>query len=238
MLKNVKRILLVLAALILLSTAATPVTVFASASDGSPVVLKDTGIERVVQTVTDGVVTKAVYNKKLNLLTIEETGHKPVTYNMTELTRQAVADELITVSPEEPQLGMLAATTKQKTFMNYEYIITHGSTEKWELRRPKEDSLFKYYYKKVNRTASNKGNLASFQTAVENINYYEFKAIGSSLTSLGLSWLSFILSVPTAGAGTLTAGLAALGAYGTALDSLVKLHRHANLANTYYHRVK
>lgn len=49
-----------------------------------------------------------------------------------------------------------------------------------------------------------------------------------------MSWLAFILSVPTAGAGTLTAGLAALGAYGATLDSLLKIHQNAKLARGIY----
>ncbi|WP_243292168.1 geobacillin-26 family protein [Bacillus sp. FJAT-47783] len=96
-------------------------------------------------------------------------------------------------------------------------------------------SIFnKYYYKNVTRTSSNGSSLLKYQKYVENINYYEWKAIGGTLTTIGMSWLAFILSVPTAGAGTLTAGLAALGAYGATLDSLLKIHQNAKLARGIY----
>lgn len=218
-------------------------------------VLTDNAEERVVLTTQDGIVTKATFNKELNTLIIEEEGEDEVALNIGELSEEYIETDAIdavgsglfeqtvtrgiSLSPPVSGVDLMATTptTKQNTFINYEYTITHSSPEKWQLRRPNGESLVKYYYKNTTRTSSNASNLASFQTAVENIDYYEKRAIGTALTSLGLSWLAFILSVPTAGSGTLTAGLAALGAYGAALDALVKLHRNANLASTYYHRI-
>lgn len=83
----------------------------------------------------------------------------------------------------------------------------------------------------------NSSNLSDFQKNVDTIDYLEWKLFGSTLSAIGLSYLSFILSIPTAGAGTLTAGLAALGAYEIALESLVKLAQHANSARIYYFRL-
>ncbi|MDQ0227292.1 geobacillin-26 family protein [Metabacillus niabensis] len=176
----------------------------------------------------------ATFDKETNILTIEEEGKEKVVLDLGDISKDYVADETISTSPK---VRAAASTTKQNTFINFEYTITHGSKEKWQLRRPKENSLVNYYYKNVTRTSSNASNLKSFQSNVESINYYEFVAIRSSLTATELSWLAFILSVPTAGAGTLTAGLAALGAYGSTLNALIKLHTHANYARTYYHRV-
>lgn len=219
-----------------------------------PQVITDNAVERVVLTTENGIVTKATFNKELNTLIIEEEGKDEVALNIGELSEayiqtgaietkskglfeQPVSRGISISPPVVPGVEVMAtSTTSQNTFINYEYTITHSSPEKWQLRRPNGDSLVKYYYKDTTRTSSNASNLASFQSAVENINYLELRAIGGSLTTLGLAWLAFILSVPTAGSGTLTAGLAALGAYGATLDTLVKLHRQANLASTYYHR--
>ena len=182
--------------------------------------------------------TKATFDKDKNILTIEENGTIVTILDLGQLSEQYLEEEAISIAPKaSSNFGIMAVTTKQDTFINYEYTITSGSLEKWQLRRPKGDSLVNYYYKNTTRTSSNASNLDNFQTAVENINYYEWIAIGSSLTSLGMSWLTFILSVPTAGAATLTTGLAALGAYGTALNALLKIHENANRALSLYGRV-
>lgn len=220
----------------LMALAATTLPNVSHAEDVDLSIIKDSEEERVVMTELDGVVTTAVFNKKENILTIEEDGKETIVLNIGQLAEEYLDDNRISDS-DKPEMSLMATTTEQNTFINYEYTITHGSPEKWQLRRPDGDSLFYYFYKNVTRTTTNKDDLDKFQGYVENINYYEWKAIGGSLTSLGLSWLSFILSVPTAGAGTLTTGLAALGAYGAALDALLKIHENANYANTYYHRI-
>ncbi|MGM0830599.1 MAG: geobacillin-26 family protein [Bacillota bacterium] len=236
MFKFSSRLVAVLMALFVLAATVLPGISFAS-SEGTQV-LQDNKNKRIAINVTDGVVTKATFDKKSNTLKIEEKGKETVSIDLEEVSNKYVEENVISEdTTKSSDFGIMAATTKQNTWINYEYTITHSSPEKWQLRRPKGDSLVNYYYKNVTRTSSNASNLDKFQTAVENIDYYEWRAIGTSLSTVGLSWLAFILSVPTAGAGTLTAGLAALGAYGATADALLKLHKNANLASTYYHRV-
>ncbi|MGF2618069.1 hypothetical protein FZC84_22720 [Rossellomorea vietnamensis] len=247
------RLIAVLMSLAVITATILPGVSFANSDVEGTQVLKDDENQRVVISNVDGIVTKATFEKDTNTLIIDEEGKGEISLDLEEISEELVAEEVI--SPDEIKTSGLplteaspskysdaplkasAATSKQNTWINYEYTITHSSPEKWQLRRPNGDSLVKYYYKNVTRKSSNASNLSKFQDAVENIDYYEWKAIGSSLTSLGMSWLAFILSVPTAGSGTLTAGLAALGAYGVALDSLIKLHSNTNVARTYYFRV-
>src|SRR5699024_11076541 len=183
------------------------------------------------------------------ILTIEEEGKEIIKTNLGELSEEYLEEGLISDEPKmlsedgvetysntfsEYGINRAAATTKQNTFINYEYTITHSFPEKWQLRRPQDGSLAKYYYKNVTRTTKNKSDLINFQSRVESINALEWTFIGSSLTTVGLSWLTFILSVPTAGAGSLASGLAALGAYGATNTAMIKIHGHVNKARTYY----
>lgn len=249
--KNLGRLVTVLMALVMVLSVLPGIS-SASETEGTAI-LKDNATERVAETVEGGVTTTATFDKKANILTIEEEGKEPIVIKLGELSQQYLEEKVILAAPNgltpeigltpenglspSPEIGLLAATTKQNTFINYEYTITHSSPEKWQLRRPKDDSILNYYYKNVTRTSGNKTTLSNFQDRVEKINALEWKFIGGSLTTAGLSWLSFILSVPTAGAGTLTAGLAALGAYGATADAMIKIHGHANKARTYYFSV-
>lgn len=240
MVKFSSRLLGVLMVFALLASTFLPSVSSAAESEKSEEVqvIKDNNEGRVAQAVKNGVVTKATFDKEENILRIEEEGKETVVLDLGKISEKYLANGSISDGTSKPsgEFGVMA-TTRQNTFINYEYTITHGSPERWQLRRPQGDSLFHWYYKNVTRNGSNATNLRHFQTAVENIDYYEWRAIGTSLTTVGLSWLAFILSVPTAGAGTLTAGLAALGAYGATLDALINVHRHANYARTYYFRV-
>lgn len=238
--KLFSRFVSVLVAVVILSVTVLPGLSYAETeSDQEGTVITDNSEERVAETIENGIVTKATFNKESNTLLIEEEGKEPLILDLGEISEQYVANDVINndviKSPSySSSLAFGTPTTKQDTFINYEYTITHSSPEKWQLRRPNGDSLVKYYYKNVTRTTTNGTSLLKYQTYVENINYYEWKAIGGSLTTLGMSWLSFILSVPTAGAATLTAGLVALGAYGTTLDACVQIHKNANLARGIY----
>lgn len=238
------RLIIVGMVLILVFTS-LPSTGFASENEVTKVI-EDNENERIAETTMDGVSTTATFDKELNVLTIEEEGKEPIVLSLGELSDQYLEEEALSTkskvvsegglvpSKDNPEVSIYAATTKQNTFINYEYTITHSSPEKWQLRRPKGESLTNYYYKNVTRTSQNSKTLSYFRSQVESINSLEWRFIGSSLTATGLSWLSFILSVPTAGAGTLAAGLAALGAYGSALDAMVKIHGHVNKARAYY----
>lgn len=233
------KILIVLITTMVLSTSVSPTLSHAESTIKDPVVVENSK-KRIAITKENGVVTKAVFDKTTNILTIKENGKEPIIIDLNKTSEEYIANETIKTDVSNTQSNLISAyslwtpTTKQDTFINYEYTITHSSPEKWQLRRPNGDSLYRYYYKNVTRTSSNGSDLLKFQGYVENIDYYEWKAIGGSLTTLGMSWLSFILSVPTAGAGTLTTGLAALGAYGATLDALVQVHKNANLARGVY----
>ena len=196
-------------------------------------VVEDTQDRRVAVYTENEIETVAIYDKENNIITIESPNTETITIDLAEKT-----ENLLEQQSETPNISPMARTVKENTFINYEYTITFGSKEVWQLRRPKNDSLINYYYKNVTRNSSNKSNLDNFKRKVDEINDLEFKIIGQSLTTLGASWLSFILSVPTAGGATLTAGLTALGAYGAALNNLVKLHGAARDAEIYYHRAK
>lgn len=142
-------------------------------------------------------------------------------------------------STQEPNsiIAARAATVKENTFSNFEYTITFGSKEKWQIRRPKGDSLVNYYYKNVTRTSSNKSNLNNFKNQVDIINDAELKMFGSFGSSVGFTLLGIILSVPSAGSGTLTSALAAAGAYGAGLSQGLRISRAAKNATIYYHRI-
>ena len=243
MLKKSSRFLSVLIAVVVLMGTVLPGISYAeteSIAEDTNVVI-DNSKERVAQVTENGVTTKATLNKESNTLTIKEEGKEPLVLNLGEITKEHITDGDIKIptdfSKDFSTMGIFTPKTKQDTFINYEYTITHSSPEKWQLRRPKGDSLFNYYYKNTTRTSSNKTNLDLYQNHVEKINALELAAIGSAITTVGLSWLAFILSVPTAGAGTLTAGLGALGAYGATLTSLIALHSYVNKARTVYFRI-
>ncbi|WP_430789704.1 geobacillin-26 family protein [Virgibacillus flavescens] len=230
-----KKLLGVLLAVVVFGATVLPAISYGETVKEGINIVKDNDIERIAVSLEDGEEIEATLDKDSNILTIEEDGEERV-FDLDALAEEYVESGSISpdVSSSQTDFGIMAATTKQNTFINYEYTITHGSPERWQLRRPDGKSLIKYKYQNVTRTTSNKSQLTRYQGYVENINYYEIRAIGTSLTTLGLSFLAFILSVPTAGAGTLTAGLAALGAYGATLDAAVKLGQNANWARATY----
>ena len=67
------------------------------------------------------------------------------------------------------------ASIKENTFSNYEYTITYGSQNTWELRRP--DGNAGTYYFKTYETTKNAAYLAAFKGYVDTINEIEFAII-------------------------------------------------------------
>lgn len=233
-----KKLMLILSVFILMVVNHSSIIVHAVGAEKNEVtdfvqIITDNQDERIATYSENGVTTTAIYDKKNSILTIEEPNSEVIIVDLDEVT-----EEFLDNQNTNPVITPFASTVKENTFMNYEYTITFGSTEKWQLRRPKNGSTINYYYKNVTRNNSNKANLDNFKKTVDNINSLEWKIWGGAITSLGLGWISFILSVPTAGTGSVTTGLAALGAYGNTLNNLVKLHNHAKNAEIYYHRVK
>lgn len=233
MLKFPKRVFNVMLALVIFITV-LPGMSYAK-SDGTQVIKNDSEV-RIAETIQNGIVTKATFDKKANILTIEEAGKEKVVIHMDDLPKPSISEKNLSKTPSS-EIGIMATTIKQDTFSNYEYTITTGSPERWQVRRPDNGSLNSYKYKNVTRTTSNAANLSSYQQTVEKINALEWTFLGGAVTTVGLSWLAFVLSVPTAGAGTLTAGLSALGAYGATLTAGVALSTQFNYAETVYGRL-
>lgn len=233
MFKFPKSLLSVMIALVVFATVLPGMSY--AGNDGTQVI-KDNDEVRIAQTVQNGVVTKATLDKKTNILTIEEEGKEKIVLNVDALSNQYIDKNRISDTPSS-EIGLMATNVKQDTFSNYEYTIYTGSPEKWQVRRPDNGSIVYYKYKDVTRTTLNATTLDLFQNTVEKIDALEWTFLGGAATTVSLSWVSFVLSVPTAGAGTLTAGLAALGAYGATLTTAVALQTQFNYAETYYGRL-
>ncbi|PAD66478.1 hypothetical protein CHH83_23900, partial [Bacillus sp. 7586-K] len=62
----------------------------------------------------------ATFDKETNILTIEEEGKEKVVLDLGDISKDYVVDETISTSPK---VRAAASTTKQNTFINFEYTI-------------------------------------------------------------------------------------------------------------------
>lgn len=208
-------------------------------------IVEDNESERVVEYTEEIGTTVAIYDKENNVLTIESPIDGLMVIDLNKNSEELLDQKSTDLSASlvtNPGVSILSSTgtVKQNTYSNYEYTITFNKnkSEAWQLRRPKNGSRFNYYYKNITRNSSNAKNLDAFQKQVELINGLELKVIGQITTATALAGISYLLAVPTAGAGTITTGLAALGITGSAANNLLKLKTAQNNAEIYYHRSK
>lgn len=168
--------------------------------------------------------TVATFDKLDNTVTVVVTGGEPVTI------------QLEATSSEQPVALARAATTGENTFSNYEYTITHSSPEKWNITMPKGDSVIQKNAKTVTYKSSTKSNLNQFKQSVDKINNLELLILGGASITVLLSGIALVLSLPTAGSGTLTTALAAAGVYGNVARQIIQLSTEMKNAKIYYMR--
>lgn len=162
-------------------------------------ILTDNSSVRISQTSDDNFTYIATYDKS--------TG----TIQLTQTSNTTGAQKVGDIAPIKPQTR---ASLEEKTFTNYEYEITYGSPNTWELRRP-GDNAFNWVYFKTKETSKNRSYLTTFRSAVDKINVQEGAIVGA----LGMSALS-VLAAGAAGAGAIfTGGTLSAAAWGAILSA-------------------
>ena len=162
-------------------------------------ILTDNSSVRISQTSDDNFTYIATYDKS--------TG----TIQLTQTSNTTGAQKVGDIAPIKPQTR---ASLEEKTFTNYEYEITYGSPNTWELRRP-GDNAFNWVYFKTKETSKNRSYLTTFRSAVDKINVQEGAIVGT----LGMSALS-VLAAGAAGAGAIfTGGTLSAAAWGAILSA-------------------
>ena len=187
-------------------------------------IIEETDAKRVVRSLENEVETVATFDKLDNTVTVVVNGKEPVTI------------QLEATSSEQPVALARAATTGENTFSNYEYTITHSSPEKWNITMPKGDSVIQKNAKTVTYKSSTKSNLNQFKQSVDKINNLELLILGGASITVLLSGIALVLSLPTAGSGTLTTALAAAGVYGNVARQIIQLSTEMKNAKIYYMR--
>lgn len=187
-------------------------------------IIEETDTKRVVRSLENEVETVATFDKLDNTVTVVVNGKEPVTI------------QLEATSSEQPVALARAATTGENTFSNYEYTITHSSPEKWNITMPKGDSVIQKNAKTVTYKSSTKSNLNQFKQSVDKINNLELLILGGASITVLLSGIALVLSLPTAGSGTLTTALAAAGVYGNVARQIIQLSTEMKNAKIYYMR--
>lgn len=162
-------------------------------------ILQDTDEVRTAQTSDTDFTYIATYDK--------DSG----TIQLTQINNYTGEEKVGDVAPLTPQP---LASLEEKTFTNYEYEITYGNPNTWELRRP-GDNMFNWVYFKTHQTSKNQSYLTTFRNAVDDINIQEGAIVGS----LGMSALS-IIAAGAAGAGAIfTGGTLSAAAWGAILSA-------------------
>ncbi|WP_047794946.1 geobacillin-26 family protein [Exiguobacterium sp. JLM-2] len=187
-------------------------------------IIEETDAKRVVRSLENEVETVATFDKLDNTVTVVVNGKEPVTI------------QLEAASSNQPVALARAATTGENTFSNYEYTITHSSPEKWNITMPKGDSVIQKNAKTVTYKSSTKSNLNQFKQSVDKINNLELLILGGASITVLLSGIALVLSLPTAGSGTLTTALAAAGVYGNVARQIIQLSTEMKNAKIYYMR--
>ena len=187
-------------------------------------IIEETDEKRVVRSLENEVETVATFDKLDNTVTVVVNGKEPVTI------------QLEAASSNQPVALARAATTGENTFSNYEYTITHSSPEKWNITMPKGDSVIQKNAKTVTYKSSTKSNLNQFKQSVDKINNLELLILGGTSITVLLLGIALVLSLPTAGSGTLTTALAAAGVYGNVARQIIQLSTEMKNAKIYYMR--
>lgn len=135
--------------------------------------IKEVGDVRIAETQDGDVMYRSTFNDSARTAVFET-----IDVNTGEVIDTVFIDLGEKVSDSENS----RATIKENTFSNYEYTITTGSPNKWQIRRWK--SLTSTYYYNVTETSKNKTYLNNFKKHVDDINTKEFAILGSITASL------------------------------------------------------
>lgn len=164
----------------------TVTAIAATPGNYNEVVLHDDVDVKIVQTSDENFIYTATYDKQTKTVQLTQTDKG---------SGEIREGDIVPV-----QLTQTHASLEEKTFTNYEYEITYGSPNKWELRRP-GDNAFNWVYFQTYQTSSSKSYLEKFKDAVDDINVQEGAIIGA----VGMSGLS-VLAAAAAGAGAIFTG--------------------------------
>ncbi|MCL2076939.1 MAG: geobacillin-26 family protein [Oscillospiraceae bacterium] len=215
--------------------------------------LTDTDDIRVVETSDENYTYHVVYNKNERSMDVVISDAKPknVAFSTLKDSQQSIhidlnqANDLYNFSEdslyEDNLIAPLATTIKQKTFTNFEYFKTIGTTNSWELRRPDPSNpLFSYYYFNTNETNQNRSYLNSFMDYVEKINSQEFVILGLITASVfsdilvGLSGISTVFSGGALTPAMVMAVAGAVTANAAVINSIVTWGSYCQYAYNYY----
>lgn len=156
-------------------------------------VLEDNSGKKIVETSDANFTYQATFDKINNTVTLSTTD---------KISGEIKTGSTTAVTPlqEFPNNPVTYASLAENTFTNYEYTITYGNPNKWQLRRP-GDNVFNWVYFDTYQATGNKDYLVAFQNAVDNINVQEGTIVGT----LGMAGLSY-LAAGAAGAGAIFTG--------------------------------
>jgi len=179
------------------------------------------------------------YNKITNEITYSlysNTNNELISSNTVDIDDFASSES----EPENSAISSRASTTNESTYSNWEYTITHGTTNSYELRSPGPGLFDTYYFNTRMWVGYNDAYIYRFINAVEEINTIEGVIVASLGLSVVLAGVSIVLSgglaAPFWGAyiAALTADSTAIG-LGFALDSQCNI-ASANYWDTFYHQ--
>lgn len=172
------------------------------------VVVEDNVNVRIVETSDENYAYRTTLNKIKNTIDhemISLTTRSVKKADTVELDGLIMLNDELTVDTRAHQL-------QENTFINYEYTKTYGSTNRWQIRRPKLNYLTWYYYD-VEETSRNISYLNTFKRHVDDINYEE----GAVIASIGMAGLSYIVVGASTWGALLTGGVLSPAQWGSIL---------------------
>lgn len=244
--KNIKRIVscaLMLAVLVSSITVVNPTKSYAASTKdtgvrtstaysqhGEAKITTDNAKQRIAEQIDSNYKYVAVFDKTKNVITLtktdKETGQVLDTM-ITDLNAKTVSTNT------NDQISVLAASTYQNTFSNYEYTKWYGSPNKWELRRPADKGINNVKYFQTYETTKNATYLSAYYKNVNSINSLEGKCLTYMTTEVLIGVIGAIFS------GGLAAFIAASTMSGLATSAAYDLEAECNNAldnywNAYY----
>lgn len=203
--KKLVALLLSLSLVLSLST-----TVFAADYSGTKEIenvnVIDTSFARIAESHDETATYRTILNKEANTIQMI------VFYNDGSVV---YGSEIEIPSSSEAQslsraiMRSQSASLNENTFCNYEYTITYGTSNKWELRRP--DGSFGTYYFQTYETSLNESYLTKFRGYVDSINEIE----GAIIRNFGLYALSCLVAGATGAGAIFSGGTLSTAAWGS-----------------------
>lgn len=239
-----KKILSLLSAVVLISASLPTIhadayesnTIISSGSTKTTIV-KDDANFRIAESREDNTTTRAIFDKKKNLLTIQTLSKNgsPIKVFAVDLNQNQSVEqsEFKTLS-----LSSSSNSVTERTFMNYEYMVNFD-TDKWTLWKPVGKSLTKQSSKNVNETTKNSKYLEGFKDAVDDIDYMEKKIVKYAGASVCSSIFAIVAEASVVGSpvGIAAAGTA-IGLGAKAIDMMEDLSASCKDAEYYYGKAK